>query len=106
MIYALVAGLILGCVGTWFVHRDELKYLRTELRAAQDRITGAVFSGEAIVPPRAEEPVEIEPLPSELMECVNQWESPESRALEEHKIRGWLAEGWGNEAILRQYNAA
>jgi hypothetical protein len=104
MIYAFAAGLALGCVATWFVHREELGYLRTELKAAHAQIAHAVLvRGDVVVPPRMEEPVALEPLDREYRDIVEQWEGADSRATEEHKIRGYIAEGWGKAAILRQY---
>lgn len=99
----LAVGLVIGAALAYFVGWDERRYLRAELRAAQDRIAGAVLTGQAVVPPRFDPMPEPEPLPSELQSIVQEWESPESRAVEEHKIRGWLAEGWGLKAIQRQY---
>lgn len=105
MIYALVAGLIIGAALTWFVHRDELEYLRRELAQATDRLAHARIEKGAEIAPRPVEYEPPEPLPAELQQIVNEWEDPESRAVTESKIRGWIAEGWGNEAILRQFNA-
>jgi hypothetical protein len=105
VIYALAAGLIIGALLTWLVHRDELTYLRSELRVAHAQIAHAVMADGAVIPPRAEEVEPPKPLPGPLVEIVNEWESAESRMVEEHRIRGWLAEGWGVGAILRQYNA-
>ena len=105
MIYALVGGIAFGCAITWFVHRDELKYLREELRSAQGQIAHAVMVDKAIIPPREVEIEPVPPLPPELQSVVDEWESPESRAVEESRIRGWMAEGYGPEAILRQYGA-
>lgn len=103
MIYALAGGLVLGVLLTWLVHRDELKYLRTELRVAQAQIAHAVIHQQAVIPPRTEEVEPLEPLSGALKEVIGQWEGAESQAVEEYKIRGYIAEGWGEAAILRQY---
>ena len=105
MIYALAAGLILGTLGTWFVQRDELRFLRKELALATDRLAHARIERGAEIPPRPVEVEPVRPLPPALVDCVTQWDTAESRAVEEAKIRQWLAEGWGQDAILRQYGA-
>ncbi len=101
----LAIGLTLGALATWLLQRTELHYLRSELRVAHAQIAHAVIQEGATVPPRFEEPAPIEPLSKALQAAVNEWESPESRAVEEAKIRHWQAEGWGEESILRQYGA-
>ena len=103
--FYLAAGLLVGAVGSTLVHREELKYLRGELRVAHAQIAHAVIEERAIIPPRIEDVAPLEPLPKELQACVEQWEDVESRAIEEAKIRQWQAEGWGVPAILRQYGA-
>ena len=99
----LAIGLALGVLGTWLLQRDERKYLRDELKVAHAQIAHAVLSDGATIPPRFEEPEPVEPLSKGLQEAIDEWESPESRAVEEGKIRHDQAEGWGEEAILRQY---
>ncbi len=105
MIYALTAGLALGTLATWLLQRTEIKYLRDELRVAHAQIAHAVMKEGAEIPARYEEPEPVEALSNELQECVKQWDSAESQAIEEAKIRQWQAEGWGTKAILRQYEA-
>ena len=105
MIYALVAGLAIGALATWLLQRTEIKYLRDELRVAHAQIAHAVMHEGVHVPARYEEPEPIEPLSKRLREAVEQWEDPNNQAIEEAKIRQWLAEDWGEEAILRQYGA-
>jgi hypothetical protein len=100
---AILAAFVVGYVLAWWGHREERTYLRDELRVAQAQIAHAVLVDRAVIPPRFEPVPEPEPLPSELQSIVQEWESLESRAVEEHKIRGWLAEGWGLKAIQRQY---
>lgn len=100
---ALMVGLIVGSALTWLVHREELQYLRGELKVAHAQIAHAVIEDRAVIPPRLEPVPPPDPLPSELRPCVEQWDSPESQAIEEHKIRGYLAEGYGIPAILRLY---
>lgn len=102
----LAVGLIAGAVATWLVHRGELQYLREELKAAHAQIAHAVLQEGATIPPRIEEPEPLPPLSNALRDLVDQWESPESRAIEEAKIRQWQAEGYGEAAILRQYGAS
>ena len=101
----LAASFLVGAIGSTLVHREELKYLRGELRVAHAQIAHAVIHDSAVIPPRIEEVPPLEPLPKELLACVEQWEDAESRAIEEAKIRQWRAEGWGVPAILRQYGA-
>ena len=101
----LAAGLILGAVSTWLVTRGERLYLRDELKVAHAQIAHAVIQERATIPARYEEPEPLEPLSKALQDAVDQWESPDSRATEEAKIRRYLAEGYGEPAILRQYGA-
>ena len=101
----LLAGLLIGALATWLLMREDLTYLRDELRVAHAQIAHAVMSEGAQVPPRIEEIEPPKPLTSELQACVDEWEDPESRAVEELKIRGWLAEGRAIKSILRQYGA-
>ncbi len=101
----LAIGLALGALATWLIQRDELKYLRSELKVAHAQIAHAVIQEGATVPPRYEEPAPIEPLSEALRSVVNEWEGADSRATQEAKIRQWQAEGYGEEAILRQYGA-
>lgn len=100
---ALLLGLLLGGLGVWFLQRQELAYLRAELRIAQDRLLHAWRDDRAVIPPR---PVEVEPqkpLPPELQELVNEWESPQARADLETRLRGlYFDKGWGVQAILKQ----
>ena len=101
----MAAGILLGAATAWLLQRDERKYLRDELRAAHSQIAHAVLQEGATVPPRVEPLEPLEPLTAELSACVEQWDSPESQAVEEAKIRNWLAQGWGIPAILRQYGS-
>ncbi len=103
MIYALVAGLVLGVALTHYVHREERKYLRDELKVAHAQIAHAVMVDHAQIPARYEPAPPVEPLPAELLALIQEWEDPESQAVEEAKIRGWLGEGYKIPAIKRQY---
>jgi hypothetical protein len=102
MIYAFAVGLVLGVTLTYYVHREEVRYLRHELRVAHAQIAHAVIHERAMVPARVEPVPEPEPLPGELRDIIDEWEDPESRAVQEARVRGWLAEGWGVPAIKRQ----
>ena len=106
MIFALAAGLVTGYVLCYLGYYEERKFLRNELRVAHAQIAHAVVHDRAVIPQRIDPAPEPEPLPSELQALVEQWDSPESRAVEEHRIRGWLAEGYKIPAIQRQYGAA
>lgn len=101
----LAVGLIVGALATWFIQRTEIRYLRDELKVAHAQIAHAVMKEGAEIPARYEEPEPLEPLDSEYQACITQWEDPESQAIEEAKIRGYIAEGYGKTAILRQYGA-
>lgn len=99
---ALAVGLLLGALGVWLLREREMRYLREELKIAQDRLLHAWRDEKAIIPPR---PTVIEPpkpLPPELMEMVAEWESPEAQATQEAKLRSlYFERGWGVQAILR-----
>ncbi len=100
---ALAAGIIFGAIAAGMVHREELGYLRTELKVAHAQIAHAVIEEKAQIPMRLEEAPEQKPLTKELQDCVDQWEGAESQAVEESRIRGYLHEGRGIDAIKRQY---
>lgn len=103
LVACLLAGLLLGALGTWWLQRAELIYLRTELRLAQDRLLAAWRDDRAIIPPRPEVIEPPKPLPPELVELVAEWESPEARQAMESKLRGlYFDRGWGVQAILKQ----
>ena len=99
----LAIGLILGALATWLLQHAELKYLRDELKVAHAQIAHAVIHEGAEIPARYEEPDPIEPLTSELQAVIDEWEDGESRVAVEAQIRNWMGQGWGIEAILRQY---
>lgn len=103
MIYALVAGLVVGYGLAYLGYREERRYLRDELKVAHAQIAHAVLHDHALIPPRVEPMPAPEPLSGTLQAVVDEWESPDTRATVEQQIRGWLAEGWGETAILRQY---
>lgn len=100
---AAFAGLALGYALCYLGYHAERKYLRDELRVAHAQIAHAVIHEHAAVPPRLEPVPPPEPLSSALREAIEEWEDPESRAIQESKIRNWQAEGWGEAAILRQF---
>ena len=99
----LGVGLVVGALATWFIGRDEKRYLRDELKVAHAQIAHAVIQEGAQIPARFEAPEPVEPLTAELMKCVEQWEGAENQVTEEAKIRQWLAEGRKTSSILRQY---
>jgi len=99
---ALLVGLLAGALGTWWVQRTEIRYLRDELRVAQDRLLHA-WHDKAIIPPRPQEVKPPEPLPPELMDLVKDFESPEGQAAMEAKLRSMhFGQGRSVGAILRQ----
>jgi hypothetical protein len=102
-------GFVVGAALVYFFERpvrehltSELAYYRKELATAQDRLVHAHLEDRALIPPR---PVAVEPqkpLPPELQEAVNDWESPEARATAEANLRSlYFDKGWGVMAILR-----
>lgn len=105
---AFVLGLAAGAVACWWLQRpvvahlkDELHWARQEIATATDRLLHAWREDKAVIPPRPPEPVPPpEPLPRELQAEVDQWESPESRAVLEQKIRAMLARGMQPAGIL------
>lgn len=99
----LALGLTLGAGATWALQRTHLAYLRDELKAAHAQIAHAVIHDNAEIPARTEEIEPVKPLPKELQAIVDDWEEPESRAVEENKIRSYLAGGYGIPSILRLY---
>ncbi len=100
---ALAIGLIVGAAATWLLMREDLTYLRNELRVAHAQIAHAVMSEGAQIPARLEEVEPLKPLSAELQACVDQWEGAENQATEEGKIRNWLGQGRDIRSILRQY---
>lgn len=96
---------MLGVASCYLVHRAEIRYLRSELKGTHAQIAHAVMREGAEVPALFEDMPEIEPLSKKLREIVNEWEDADSRAVQEAKIRGWIAEGWGEKAIIRQFQA-
>ena len=80
-----------------------MRWLRSELSIAQDRLLHAWRDDKAVIPPRPQPPSEpAPPLPPELVELVNDWESPAARQAAEAKYRSLhFDKGWGVQAILR-----
>ncbi len=99
----LAVGLIVGAAATWLLMREDLTYLRDELRVAHAQIAHAVMSEGAQIPARLEEVEPLKPLDSEYQACIQQWEGAENQVIEEAKIRNWIGQGWAKESILRQY---
>jgi hypothetical protein len=99
---AVLVGLIAGALGAWFVQQGELRYLRRELSVAQDRLLHAWREDKATIPPRPPEQLPPPPpLPPDLQEVVDDWEDPESRAVQESQIRQMMDAGWKTMAILK-----
>jgi hypothetical protein len=102
-------GFVIGAAMVYFFEQPvrahlegELAYYRKELATAQDRLVHAWREDRAVIPPR---PVPVDPpkpLPPELLEAVNDWESPEARASAESQLRNlYFDKGWGVMAILK-----
>lgn len=98
-----IACLIIGAFGSWFIQRDERKYLRDELRVAHAQIAHAVIHDKAEIPARYEEPEPVQPLDSDYQACIKQWEGKENQITVEAEIRNYIGQGWGKVAILKQY---
>ena len=110
MTYALVlvAGLILGAAGLWFLQRPQIQYLKDELTTAQDRLYGAWKEG-AMIPTKEQvrppEPLaKPDPLPEELFHLVMDYGSAEGQQDAEAFIRKKMALGWGPERIRDELN--
>lgn len=97
---AALGGLLLGAGGVWLLREREMRWLREELRIAQDRLLHAWRDDRAVIPPRPIDVVPEEPLPPELQAAVEEWESAESRATQTARFRAALAQGRGVPAIL------
>lgn len=103
---ALLAGLILGAGGCWFLQRAELVYLRKELAIAQDRLLHAWRDEKAVIPARPSEPTKMLPLPKELQEAVDEWDDPETKAAIASKLReAHFDRGLGILAALKELEA-
>lgn len=98
----LIAGLVVGVCLTKWVDLGELEYLRNALKMAHAQIAHAVLKEGATVPPVHEPTPPPEPLSKALQDAVGEWEGAEAQASTEAKIRQWLAEGYGEAAILKQ----
>lgn len=97
----LLLGLLLGATATYWLQRAELRYLRSELAIAQDRLLHAWKDDKAVIPPRPVEVTPPPPLPSELMEYVTEWESPDAQATMEARLRHeYFERGRGVMAIM------
>lgn len=98
----LLAGLLIGAGGVWFLYRPQLQYLRDELATAQDRLLGAWKEG-AVIPTREQatpsQPTEVEPLPMEYLKLAADYESAEGQSEAEKFIRQKRAQGWSLERV-------
>ena len=106
---SVALGFLVGAAMVYLMERpvrahlqSELAYYRQELVTAQDRLLHAWREDRAVIPPR---PVAVElpkPLPPELQDAVNEWESAEGRAAAEANLRSlYFEKGWGVPAILK-----
>lgn len=96
-------SLLLGAAAVWLLQREELTYLRSELRIAQDRLLHAWRDEKALIPPRPEEaPPPPPPIPPELQEYIDAWDSPDSKAATAALIRARLDQGMKPLAIMRE----
>lgn len=106
--------MVAGALASYWLQRPALEYLKGELKWARSEIVNATdrllysWKQEGVVPaPRPVEPIPPpEPLPAVLQAEVNQWESPESRVAVEQKIRGMQARGWEPTKILLELDKA
>lgn len=104
----VLGGAAVGAAWTWILReqtfrvlREQIVSLRTAEAQATDRLVGA-WQGGAQIPPRPVDVKPPEPLPPELLERVQEWESAETRAVVERKVREWYFErGWGVPAIVK-----
>lgn len=101
LVISLLVGLLLGAGGTWWLREREMGWLRKELTLATDRLAHAHIDKGALIPPRPVEVKPVEPLPTEIQELVNEWESLETRERMAAKYRAQLDEGRSIMSILR-----
>jgi len=103
-----LVGLAAGAAGCYVLQRPALEYLKAELNWARAEIVSATdrllysWKNDGVTP--APRPLELGPLPdklpSELQDVVDQWESPESRAAVDQRIRAMLSRGWDPVKII------
>lgn len=109
MNYLFLLGLLVGALlvagAGWPLLgylRQELVYYRRELATAQDRLLYAWRDDKVVPAPRPIDAVPEKPLPPELMDVVNEWESPDARAAAEKQLRHlYFNREWGVQAILK-----
>lgn len=89
-----LGGICTGLLLAYGFFYPIVRYLKRELREAQDRLYGAWEQGK-VIPPRSDEPLEmaLPPLPPDLLAYVDEWESPDSRLAVEATIRTMQAKG-------------
>lgn len=103
LVIVFTAGLLLGGAAVWWLQRQELTYLRKENQVATDRLLHAWREEKAVIPPRPQEVRAVPKLPSELQATVDEWETEESRAVMEQRIRHLhFDRGMGVMAVLKQ----
>lgn len=112
MLLAGLIGFVVGVAAGFVVCRqgfgqtvrvlsDHLKWAREQEAIATDRLVHAWREDNATIAPRPPEPVPPpEPLPRVLQEEVDGWETPETRAVVEEKIRGMMRRGFNSTRIL------
>ena len=96
-----LSAIAIGAVGTWFLQRQEIRYLRSEHQKATDRLVAAWKDG-AVVPTReAIEPVEPTPdLSPGVRRFIEDFESAEGRATVEARARELQSMGSQEGEIL------
>lgn len=97
-----------------YLQRPALEYLKSEVKVARKEVQEATdrllysFKNDNIIPaPRpVDAPPPPQPLPAVLQAEVDQWDSPESRAAVEQRIRGMLQKGLEPVRILLELDKA
>jgi hypothetical protein len=102
MIAAVVVAVIVGVVLGYYSREDQVRWLRSELGTANDRLYGAWVEG-AKIPSRPEPapdaPTTEEILPDYLNPFIKRWESEEARARARAEIITMRSRGMTFDAI-------
>lgn len=109
----VLLGALLGLLGGLRLALPHLIEARREAQTALERLIYASKDGHFVPPadavasatPATSPGVNLppEPLPEPLRDLVNRWEKPETRHLEEERIRIKLSQGHSPLAILKEY---